>query len=241
MKESLRSAVNNASAIGAAVTLLFAICGSGTRSAAASQHLSCVSALEKGKDLLGRRQLRQAEELLVTASRRCPDVAEIFDTLGLAYDFDGHPSEAQTAYRKAMSINPRTAGFHNNLAASLLRSGNQAAGMKEFQKALGIDPTNKTANLNLGSLYLATKQYESALRCLQAAQVEQSQDPVALLELTGAYFGAGDARAARDTAGRLAKIPSLQPAVHFSLGLELAAHGEYELAAQQFVAISGPD
>jgi Flp pilus assembly protein TadD len=225
MKEGLRSAVKNASAIGTAVTLLFAICGSRTQSAAASEHLSCVSALEKGKDLLGQRLFRQAEELLVSASRGCPDVAEIFDTLGLAHDFDGHPSEAQAAYRKAISINPRNAAFHNNLAASLLRSGNQAAGINEFQKALGIDPANNTANLNLGSLYLVTKQYESALRCLRAAQVAQSQD----------------ARAARDTAGRLAKIPSLQPAVHFSLGLELAAHGEYELAAQQFAAIPAPD
>src|SRR5207247_3125813 len=92
-----------------------------------------------------------------------------------------------------------------------------------------------------GSLYLANKQYKPALRCFQAAAVERSEDPVALLELTGAYFGAGNARAGRGTAERLAKIPGLAPAVHFSLGLQLAGYGEYELAAQQFAAIPASD
>jgi tetratricopeptide (TPR) repeat protein len=241
MKGSLRSAARNTNVIGAAVALLLAIRGSGAQSAAASPRSLCASSLERGKDFLGQRQFWQAEELLVSATRVCPNVSEIFDTLGLAYDFDGHPTEAQAAYRKAISINPRNAGFHNNLAANLLRSGNQATGINEFRKALEIDPANKTANLNLASLYLANKQYESALRCLQAAQVKRSQDPVALLELTGAYFGVGNARAGRDTAERLAKTSGLEPAVHFSLGLQLAAYGEYELSARQFAAIPASD
>jgi len=241
MKGSLRPAARNARVIGTAVTLLLSIRGSGAQATAVSYQSSCASFLEKGEDLLGQRQFRQAQELLVSATRACPNISDIFDTLGLAYDFDGHPVEAQAAYRKAISISPRTARFHNNLAASLFRSGNQESGTNEFRKALEIDPANKTANLNLGSLYLANKEYESALRCLQAAQVERSQDPVALLELTRAYFGVGNARAGRDTAEGLAKIRGLQPAVRFSLGLQLAAYGEYELAAQQFAAIPASD
>ena len=241
MKGSLWSAGRIARPTGAAVALLLAIRVLGAQSAATSRHLSCASSLEKGKDLLGQRQLGQAEELLARAASVCPGEAEIFDTLGLAYDSDGHPTEAQAAYRQAISINTRNASFHNNLAASLLRSGNQAAAISEFHKALEIDPANKAANLNLGSFYLATKQYRSALRCFQAAEVGRSQDPVALLELTGAYFGVGNARAGRETAERLAKIPGLAPAVHFSLGLQLAECGEYELAAQQFAAIPASD
>ena len=200
MKGSLWSAGRIARPTGAAVALLLAIRVLGAQSAATSRRLSCASSLERGKDLLDRRQFRQAEELLVRAAGVCPSVAEIFDTLGLAYDFDGHPTEAQATYRRAISIDTRNAGFHNNLAASLLRSGNQAAAISEFRQALESDPANKTANLNLGSLYLANKQYKPALRCFQAAAVERSEDPVALLELTGAYFGAGNARAGRGTA-----------------------------------------
>lgn len=241
MNGSQRAAFRNATVIGAAVTLLLAIRGSSAQSTAASSRLSCASSLEKGKNLLGQQRIPQAEDLLVNAARLCPNVAEIVDALGLAYDLGGRLTEGQAAHRKAIAINPRNAGFHNNLAASLLRSGDQATGITEFKKALAIDPSNKTANLNLGSLYLVNKKYDSALRCFQAAQVERMQDPVALLELTGAYFGVGNARAARESAERLAKISGLEPAMHFTLGLLLAEHREYELAAQQFAAIPEAD
>src|SRR5712692_912192 len=101
MRVSLRPAARRASVIGAAVTLLFGPRGSGAPRAASSQPLSCAAALEKGKDLLGQHQFQQAEELLTRAAGVCPRVAEVFDTLGLAYDFDGHTAEAQTAHRKA--------------------------------------------------------------------------------------------------------------------------------------------
>lgn len=237
MKGSWQSALRFSGFLCAAMTFLMAVQGVGSQGGATSQPTSCASSLDKGKELLGQRQFRQAEAVLEGATRACPGEAEIFDTLGLAYDFDGHPAEAQAAYRKAISIDSRRAAFHNNLAASLIRSGSPSAGISEFRKALEIDPANQNANMNLASLYLASKQYEAALRCLQAAQVERSQDPLALLELTSAYFGAGNARAGRDVAARLAKIPNLEPAVHFSLGLQLAGAGEYEQAVQQFAAI----
>ncbi|PYV04664.1 MAG: hypothetical protein DMG26_06985, partial [Acidobacteria bacterium] len=107
MKASLWPAGRNARLIGAAAALLLATRVLGAQSAATSRRLSCASSLERGKDLLDRRQFRQAEELLVRAAGVCPSVAEIFDTLGLAYDFDGHPTEAQAAYRRAISIDTR--------------------------------------------------------------------------------------------------------------------------------------
>jgi superkiller protein 3 len=241
MSKGLRPTFRNASILAAAVALLSAVRGPGAQSTAGSSPLSCASSSEKGKNLLGQKQFSQAENLLVNAAKRCPSAADIFDTLGLAYDLEGHFAEGQAAFRKAIAINPRSAGFHNNLAASLLRSGNQTEGVTEFKQALAIDPSNKTANLNLGSLYLAAKNYDSALRCFQAAQADRSQDPVAILELTEAYFGVGNARAARESAERMARASGLEPAMHFSLGLLLAQHGEYQSAAHQFAAIPAPD
>jgi Flp pilus assembly protein TadD len=202
---------------------------------------SCASSLDQGKALLGQRQFSQAEDVLNNAAKQCPRVAEIFETLGLAYDFDGRPTDAETAYRRAISIDPGKAEFHNNLAASLLRAEQPDSAIVEFRKALGIDPANKTANLNLATLFIGNKDYASALRFLQAAHVERSQDPLALYQLTQAYFGVGDKRAAHETATRLASIPNLEPAIHFSLGLVCAEHGEYEMAAQQFSSIPEAD
>ena len=91
--------------------------------------------------------------------------------------------------------------------------------------------------MNLATVYLPKKQYRRALSYLDTAEIRQSQDPVLLLVLTEAYYGAAQAQPARETAVRLARLPGVDPKVHFSLGLVLAEHGEYQLAAGQFEAI----
>ena len=241
MRDICPWALKNATVVGAAASLVFVALIPNMDLRADASQPSCASSLDRGKDLLGQRQFSQAENLLVDAAKECPKVAEIFETLGLAYDFDGRPTNAQAAYRRAISIDPRKAEFHNNLAASLLRSEQQDAAMIEFRKAIGVDPANKTANLNLATLQIANKDFASALRFLQAAHVERSQDPLALYQLTQAYFGVGDKQAAHETARRLGKLPNLEPAVHFSLGLLSAEHEDYGLAVQQFSAIPEAD
>lgn len=226
--------------IGAAASVIFLALIPVTELKAATES-SCASSLAQGKDLLGQRQFSRAEDLLADAAKECTKDAEIFEILGLAYDFDGRPTDAQAAYRRAISVDPGTAEFHNNLANSLLRSKQQDAAMTEFQKAIRIDPGNKTANLNLATLQIANKDYASALRFLQAARAQQSEEPLALYQLTQAYFGVGDNRSARETAKRLASIPNLDPSVHFSLGLLLAEHRDYGLAVQEFCAIPETD
>src|SRR5579864_5109557 len=144
MRDVLRRAVKQVIVVGAVIF----VCIRPTMDLKAiPQRGSCTSALDQGKVLLGQRQFSQAEDVLVGAAGTCPKVAEIFETLGLAYDFDGRPAEAQAAYRRAISIDPNKAEFHNNLAGSLLRSEKQDAAISEFRKALGIDPANRTANL----------------------------------------------------------------------------------------------
>ena len=112
---------------------------------------------------------------------------------------------------------------------------------KKLEKCPFLPHAFSAFGAHRGRLSLANKKYESALHCFQAAQVERSQDSVALLELTEAYFAVGNTRAARESAEWLARISGLEPAMHFSLGLLLAKHSEYELAAQQFAAIPVPD
>jgi Flp pilus assembly protein TadD len=239
MKETSRLTRRNMLVTVAAAVVFAALAQ--TADSRAGTEPSCASSLDQGKDLLGQRRFSQAADVLNNAAKQCPRVAEIFETLGLAYDFDGRPADAQTAYRRAISIDPGKAEFHNNLATSLLRAEQPDSAIVEFRKALGVDPANKTANLNLATFFIGNKDYASALRFLQAAHVERSQDPLALYQMTQAYFGVGDKRAAHGTAARLARIPNLEPAIHFSLGLVLAEHREYEMAAQQFSSIPEPE
>lgn len=179
--------------------------------------------------------------MLLEAVQACPDMPELYNTLGLAYDFGNRYDEAQAAYHRAVALAPRNAAFRNNLAASYFRSGKQTAGVAELRRVLESDPDNRTANLNLGSFYLHRKQYPRAVRYFRAAQVERSEDPLALLELTRAYFGAGRAQEARQFAARISRLAGQDARVHFSLGLLLAENGEYRLAADQFEAIPSPE
>ena len=191
--------------------------------------------------MLGQQQFAGAEELLAGAARECPKTAAIFDALGLSYDFQGHSKQAQSAFHQAIALDAKVAGFHDNLAASLIRSGSASAGIAEFHKALALEPSNQTANLNLAALSLAAKRYGAALRFLKAAHADSSQDPSVLLQLVECYFATGDSKAGGDTARHLASFPELEPAIRFSLGLQLAEHGDYELAAPQFAAIPPAD
>src|SRR6201987_3925673 len=179
----------------------------------------------------------EAQQILVEAGPGCPNVPEMFNSLGLAYDFESRYDEARAAFEQATRLEPQNASFQNNLAASFFRSGKQGSGIAEFEKALELDARNSTARLNLASLYLEKKQYRRALSYLDTPELRQSQDPVLLLALVEAYYGAGQAQPARETALRLARLPGVASKVHFSLGLVLAEHGEYQLAAGQFEAI----
>src|SRR4029077_9851502 len=178
--------------------------GQGLPLAQVSKADVCRQTLEKTEHLIVNHSLHEAQQILVEAGPSCPNVPEMFNSLGLAYDSEGKYDEAQAAFEQATRLKPRSASFHNNLAASFIRSGKQGSGIAEFEKALELDARNSTARLNLASIYLEKKQYRRALSYLDTAEVQQSQDPVLLLTLAEAYYGAAQAQPARETALRLA-------------------------------------
>jgi len=118
---------------------------------------TCRLVLEKTGQLIVNRSLHEAQQVLVEAGPSCPNVPEMFNSLGLAYDSEGKYDEARAAFEQATRLEPKNASFHNNLAASFFRSGKQGSGIAEFEKALELDARNSTARLNLASLYLEKK------------------------------------------------------------------------------------
>jgi len=221
----------------AAVTLAVGLWGASLAALRPSLASDCVRLLRNGEELLSQQKPAQARTLLLQATRECPRDPLGYNFLGMALDLEGRFKEAQESYLKAIALNPGIAAFHDNLAVSYFRSGQQATGVKEFEKALEYDSQNQTANLNLGTYYLGQKEYRRALKYLKVAQVEHSNDPSALLELTYAYLGAGDTASGLETASRLSSLAGSDARIHFSLGLLLAEHGEYAMAVKQFAAI----
>jgi Flp pilus assembly protein TadD len=201
----------------------------------------CSLQLEKAKRRLAEQKVQEAQELILASTKACPRDAGAFNLLGLSYDAQGRFREAQQAYRTAVELGPKTASFHDNLAVSYLRSGDDAAGVQEFEQALKLEPHNRTANLNLAAYYLNQSQFSRALGYYRAAGTDSSADPVALLGMAAAAFGAGNSRSGRDLAKKLSALAASDARIHFSLGLLLAEHGEYSMAVSEFKVIPVPE
>ncbi len=64
-----------------------------------------------------------AEELFLEALKHDPRNAVALNDLGIARDLQGRHTDAQTAYRQALGLNPEMAGAEVNLALSLAMTG----------------------------------------------------------------------------------------------------------------------
>jgi Flp pilus assembly protein TadD len=201
----------------------------------------CNATVDKAKELMQQQQMKAAQDLLRGASATCAKDAELFDTLGLAYAFDHHFDQAQAAYEKALTLEPGNAVFRNNLASSYLQAGQRAKGVAELERVLKLDPHNLTANANLGMLYLSEEKYPLAVRSFEAAGGAHSNDPVLVMELAAAYFGAGNAEAGLRTAQQASHLAGSNPRIHYSLAVILAQAGEYAQALEEFQVIPPSD
>src|ERR1035438_9863962 len=86
-------------------------------------------------------------------------------------------------------------------------------------------------------LLMAEEKYPLAVRAFEAAGAAHSTDPVLVMELTAAYFGAGNAEAGRRTAQQASHLAGSNPRVHYSLAVILAQAGEYAEALDEFQII----
>lgn len=204
------------------------------RAPAVAAQNGCASLFEKAQSLLEQKQAQDAGRLLQAAVRKCPESAQAYDLLGISYDQQALYPQAQEAYRKAIALSPGWAGFHNNLAVSYYRAGKVKNAVEEFHEALRLDPHNRFAALNLAQNSLEQKNYAQAVSYFQQAGAEHSEDAAVLLGLAKAYGGAGNTRAALETAQKASRLAASDPKIHFSLGLLLAEQRQYAGAVAQF-------
>ncbi len=78
-------------------------------------------------------------------------------------------NESIQRYRRLQEANPKDAVLLNNLAFTLMESGDLATAETEFRKALTIEPKNENAAVNLGLLLARQKRYLEALAILTPA------------------------------------------------------------------------
>ena len=117
----------------------------------------------------------------------------IWNYIGLAYENTGDAQGAQTSYEKSLAIDDKFAITYNNLASFYFHAFRQthkpeayAQAVKNYQKAVDIDPNYGGAFHGLGVAYYQSGNYAQAIASLEKAR---ALDP----SLEEAYYFLGSA------------------------------------------------
>jgi Flp pilus assembly protein TadD len=142
--------------------------------------------------------LRSAEDFLTRHPRGS---WELLSLRGILEDEQGHFTNAEAAYREALTLAPGRGAIHNNLGYNLLLQMRPDEAAEEFRLAIGLDPKSEIAHNNLGVALASQKSFvakdvlaewqrssgpAAAHNNLAAVLMEQGRDAEAREELAAA-------------------------------------------------------
>jgi tetratricopeptide (TPR) repeat protein len=142
--------------------------------------------------------------------------------LGRAYYTRAQLPEAQKAFLAVLNLSPHDSKAENNLGLIFETSGQPAAAIDAYQKAIAWqdkDPhPSAQPYVNLGNLLLEQGHLKDALLALEKAVALAPQDAFCRMKLGVAYRQAERLDDARRELEKGAELDPDNPAVHFQLG-----------------------
>ena len=160
---------------------------------------------------------------------------QLLAMLGTAQLRQGEASEAAATLERAVALAPDAAVFRNQLALSLLSSGEEERAVTELQSAIAVDESQFQSDYLMAMLNLKNREFAEALGAAER-MIEKSPDlPIGFNIKGAALLGQGDvagARAAFAEANRVAPdfLPSAQNLARLDIadGDLTAARARYE-------------
>ena len=129
--------------------------------------------LSYGSVFFERGYMQEAERFFQLALRDDPSSAEACYGLGSVFLQQEKPAEAHIRFERAVQLRPHYPGTlpnaWNNLGILAARAGHTDEGIRDFQRALEIDPDHLIALQNLGNAYRQAKRWEDAKSVLRRA------------------------------------------------------------------------
>jgi len=135
-------------------------------------------------DLL-ERQRRSEEE---RGARDRAEEARECNARGLALYHQGAYEAAETAFRRAVELEPGLAEAYNNLGLTLGRTNRPEEATAAFEKALEIRPDLPSALNNLGFLHHEGMRFEKAIDLFRRAAMDGSDSSIAWTNLGNACY-----------------------------------------------------
>jgi tetratricopeptide (TPR) repeat protein len=196
-----------------------------------SRASSAFADFQQAKHLLAHGEVDHALSEVRRGLELSPRSVEGLNLLAVIYQEQGRSEDAVTVLQRALTIEPNSADTLNNLATIYAAQNHPERAEETFGRVLHLHPGNATANYNLGLILLARNQPKEAAKYL--ARVP-APDIATRLNLVRAYLGAGMTSAALATATKLSGEHAKDTKVHFSLGVLLGAHRQYQPAIHEF-------
>jgi tetratricopeptide (TPR) repeat protein len=199
-------------------------------------------ALQTAAEFLQAGRLAEAESLLVRIVADTPRDAQARVLLGVVFDKQGHPEEAEREYREAIRLEPLNVSALANMGVLLARTNRLAQAIETFESLLRIAPNHVQAAYNLAVIYASREDYKRAIPLLERAAGVRSEtlassnaaDSSLLVMLAKAYLHEGRTKEAARLTVEIERAAGNDPRMLFSLALELAGAHEYEQAIRLF-------
>ncbi len=156
------------------------------------------------------RSLDKAFDEWRAATMTLSEAPESWHTLGVFESMRKDAGAAETAYRKAISIEPRATPTYHNLAMLLAATGRIDDSRKEFEALLAIDDSSAAAWYALGVIHGEQKNWKEAARALARCLKLDPGYPDALTDLANAYLEAGVPNVARAVLSGALEHPPLR-------------------------------
>ena len=153
----------------------------------------------KTKDMLKARASQQWEQV-IQLSRAAQNewynvdhaTTPLFFYSGIAHYHLGDLEEAETEFRKGLTIHPHHFQLHNNLATVLLHKKNFAEAIIHLEEALRINDRFEDALFNLAFCYYSLKDFERAQAVVQTIPTDSEKKQAFTQEIAKALQGDPD-------------------------------------------------
>ena len=169
--------------------------------------------------------------LLLTGAPFAPqNSAEQYFALGIRYTQEGDHARAQTAFLKALELQPNSIPILNNLGVNALHRGDEGAAARYFRRTLTLAPSDADALFNLGLIELKHKRFPEAERHLKRAVAQHPRDMAMLHGLLAAQLELGERAGVDETVRRLLDLAPAEPGFFLQLATPVARKGFHQTA-----------
>ncbi|MGH7491878.1 MAG: tetratricopeptide repeat protein [bacterium] len=190
----------------------------------------------QAQDAFSKKAYNQALAWADSAERQAPDLADVWFLRGMIFTELRRYKEAEEAYGKVLSLDPRYQGAWLNLGSTALRQGNARKALDLYQKELKTYPTSAVLH-QIGRVYANLGKADSARLAYEQAIAIDSSFATAYLRLAELYKEGGDLDQALRYARRGLALQPDNLNYRYFLGSLLLLSGQPQEAAAELEAV----